>query len=247
VRRFLFVACALLMVAGCAESVGPGGPRASAGGLSFNDGGSIGSLGPALLDASVTQAVIEIDTGRGTSPDDAQGEAMRVALERFGGKTKVEFSGSDEVPADQSYTQDALRQLEADHRQTHSRPGLVSIYILVLPGESEDENALGETFGASSIAIFPERIEGVLATLNRGGFERAVMLHELGHLFGLVNITNHGGFHEDPDHPGHSRNRDSVMYWAVEDLSVANVFRGGPPTDFDEEDQTEITRIRDAA
>lgn len=245
-HRFLLVAFALVMVAACAESAGPGTPRASTGGLSFNDGGPIGSLGPALLDPSVTQAVIEIDTGRSTTPEDAQGDAVRAALERFGGKTNVEFRGSDEVPSDQSYTQDALRQLEADHRQTHSRSGLVSIYILVLPGESEDENALGETFGASSIAIFPERIEGVLATLNRGRFEKSVMLHELGHLFGLVNITNHGKFHEDPDHPGHSRNRDSVMYWAVEDLSAANVFRGGPPTDFDEADQTEMTRIRNA-
>jgi hypothetical protein len=215
-----------------------------AGGLSFNDNGAIGSLGPALLTATVTQAVIEIDVGRGTTADAAQGESIRAALERFGGKTKVDFRGSDEVPAAQSYTQDALRQLEADHRQTHSRPGSVSIYILVLPGESEDENALGETFGASSIAIFPERIEGLLATLNRSRFEKSVMVHELGHLFGLVNITNHGAFHEDPDHPGHSRDRDSVMYWAVEDISVANVFRGGPPTDFDRDDQTEMSRIR---
>lgn len=242
-RPSILIACALVVVGACADTGRPF--SSSSGALSFNDAGAIGSLGPALLSQSVSEAVIEIDVGRGASPESGHGEALKAALERFGNKSKIEFRGSDEVPADQSYTQDNLRQLEADHRSTHSRPGLVSIYILVLPGESEDPNALGETFGASSIAIFPDRIGGVLATLNRPRFEKAVALHELGHLFGLVNITNEGAFHEDPDHSGHSRNRDSVMYWAVEDVSVANVFRGGPPTDFDRDDQTEMSRIRD--
>src|SRR5919197_1246791 len=136
-RRFLLLACALVLAAACAESTTPEKSRS---GLSFNDGGPIGTLGPALLSPSASQAVIEIDVGKGASADSAQPDVLRAALESFGSKTKVDLSGSDEVPAAQSYTQDALRQLEADHRQTHSRAGLVSIYILVLPGESEDEN-----------------------------------------------------------------------------------------------------------
>ena len=59
-------------------------------------------------------------------------------------------------------------------------------------------------------------------------YETSVVVHELGHLFGLVNLTGKGAFHEDPEHRGHSSSADSVMYWATEDISVGNVFRGGP-------------------
>lgn len=34
------------------------------------------------------------------------------------------------------------------------------------------------------------------------------------------------------------------MFWAVEDVSVRNVFSGGPPTEFDGADEEEMARIR---
>lgn len=70
------------------------------------------------------------------------------------------------------------------------------------------------------------------------------MVHELGHLFGLVNLTGEGAFHEDPDHEGHSRNTSSVMHWAVESTVVGDVFEGGPPRDFDTDDEQEMQAIR---
>ena len=50
--------------------------------------------------------------------------------------------------------------------------------------------------------------------------------------------------HEDLNNPHHSNNRESVMYWAVEDISVANILRGGPPYEFDSDDQHDIEKIR---
>ncbi len=68
---------------------------------------------------------------------------------------------------------------------------------------------------------------------------------ELGHLFGLVNLTGLGGFHEDENSPGHAASEDSVMHWAVESFSFIELFGGGPPSEFNEADREEMRLIRD--
>ena len=52
--------------------------------------------------------------------------------------------------------------------------------------------------------------------------ENSVLVHEVGHLLGLVNLYQSPVDHEDPDHPGHSNNDESVMYWAIESADVSN-------------------------
>ena len=46
--------------------------------------------------------------------------------------------------------------------------------------------------------------------------------------------------HEDPDHPGHSSNDDSVMYWAIESSSIGNIFSGSIPDEFDADDKADL-------
>jgi hypothetical protein len=62
-----------------------------------------------------------------------------------------------------------------------------------------------------------------------------------------VNIGYRSRFnHEDPAHPNHSNNPGSVMYWAVEDISIRNVLRGGPPPDFDDADRADLAMLRES-
>jgi hypothetical protein len=61
----------------------------------------------------------------------------------------------------------------------------------------------------------------------------------------LINFGYHSAYnHEDSSHPHHSNNPNSVMYWAVEDVSVRNILRGGPPADFDDADRADLTMLR---
>jgi hypothetical protein len=76
--------------------------------------------------------------------------------------------------------------------------------------------------------------------------ELAVATHELGHLLGLVDLVLHTG-REDPEHPGHSPDRESVMIWAVETDLVTTLLGGGPPTDFDAADRADLSAIRRSA
>ena len=209
-----------------------------------DDGGPLGSMGPAFLRADVPSVVLEVDGTQGRTLSARAAQAVGEVLADHGQK-RVRSGGVGTVPASDVYTVGDLRRLAAAHRTTRSSTEQLSVYVLVLDGRFEAEDATGVAFGASSFALFPETISGgLLPTMSYSRFEQSVAVHELGHLFGLVNLTGRGGFHEDPDHPGHSASRSSVMFWAVEDVTVANLFRGGPPTEFDDGDIRELDLIR---
>lgn len=222
---------------------GSGNARSSTPPRAPNDDGLVGSYGAQYLGAQIARARIEIDTN-GPELTARARDGLQRALEEHGSKS-VDFAAPGSAPNQEVYTADDLRRIAAQTRATSSTPKRVAVHVLVLDGQYEDANALGVAFNASTFAIFPSRIRsGLLSSFNYSTFEEAVVVHELGHLFGLVNLTGHGAFHEDPDHAGHSSNQESVMYWAVEDISIANVFRGGPPRTFDADDRREMDRIR---
>lgn len=264
-RRWLVVVLALVL-SGCADSAGrdtastedvaptsPSEPErsteaepAAASAAAVDDGGAVGSAGPALLSPASPTAVVEIDR----SPDARLAADARAVLNRalreHGGKEDVLAAGDSAVPAKDVYTAADLRAIERASRASRSATGRPAVYALVLEGRFEDDQVNGVAFGATAFAMFPDQIGAGIVGVARDVYESAVLVHELGHLFGLVNLTGRGAFHEDPEHPGHSRSDGSVMYWAVESISIANLFRGGPPREFDDADRQEMARIRAA-
>lgn len=205
----------------------------------------LGSLGWALLSPDVPDAVVEIDQLGGATLGDEAIDALEQALREHGSKRTVEIV-LDDVEADTTvYTLEDLVTTSQDHRDRSSGDGTVALHVLVLPGRLEVEGVPGAAFHATAIALFPEEIESRLPPgAPIGAFEAAVAVHELGHTFGLVNRTGAGAFHEDPEHPGHTADEDSVMYWAVESPSLTDLFGGGPPSEFNDADREEMGRIR---
>ena len=253
---FVAVVC-LVAAASCAEisldqqsddgASGGGNDAGSSGGAATSQAldGPVGSLGSVLLSSSTSGVVIEVDSTQGRSLTDRARRALEENLREHGGKDDINYAGSSTVPSKDRYSDDDLRSIAADNRDADVPDGSTGIYVLVLDGRYSERKVAGVAFNASSFAIFPEQFEGgVLGSLSYDQIEEAVVVHELGHLFGLVNLTGEGGFHEDPDHPGHSENEDSVMFWRVEDDSVARFFGDGPPTSFDADDRKEMERIR---
>lgn len=227
---------------GGGESGGGGAPPAA---VELDDRGRIGALGPALLRAGVPEVVVEIDTTPGESLVGSSRNALARQLGEHGSK-EVSFAAGSSVPERDVYTTAELRSLMESHRSVWSTEGRAAVYVMVLSGRHENDGVVGVSFNASSFAIFTEQLGGGLLGLNYATYEEAVVVHELGHLFGLVNLTGHGAFHEDPAHPGHSTNQGSVMFWAVETTVVGDVFEGGPPRDFDADDEQEMAAIRAA-
>lgn len=205
----------------------------------------LGSLGWALLSPEVSSAVIEIDQLGGEKLGQEAIDAMRQALVEHGGKKTVDVVVNDSTASKDVYSLEDLVATAQDHRDRSSGGGTVALHVLVLPGRFEVEGVPGAAFHATSIALFPEAIRRSLpGGAAESAFEVAVAVHELGHTFGLVNRTGVGDFHEDPDHPGHTADEDSVMYWAIESPSLTEIFRTGPPRSFNDADRQEMEMIR---
>ena len=147
---------------------------------------------------------------------------------------------------DRDWTGEELRAA-ADAGATSGQGGGVAIVrLLFVHGTFEgDDGVLGIAVRGDVAAVFLDRVEATGGLLGGdAAIERAVTTHELGHLLGLVDLALDTG-RADPDHPGHSRNQGSVMYWAVESDLVGSVLGADPPSEFDADDLRDLGAIRD--
>jgi hypothetical protein len=172
--------------------------------------------------------------------------SLRPVLAKPGG---IDVAGPREIPgAGRTWDLDDLRELAERHRQVTSSESRASMLVLSVAGEFEDPGVLGLAMSATEIVLFPQQIGDLATSLLGGGsrIERSVLLHEAGHLLCLVNLGYTSELdHEDPDHPHHSRHRDSVMYWAVPNDAVTQVFSGPPPDSFHEDDLADLRGLRE--
>ena len=76
--------------------------------------------------------------------------------------------------------------------------------------------------------------------------ERSVIVHEFGHLLGLINNGYQSPHnHEDSEHPHHSNNDESVKYWAIESQDIGNQIDGEPPNNFDSDDLDDLRLMKE--
>jgi hypothetical protein len=169
--------------------------------------------------------------------------ALRRVVDKPGG---VEVVVSQIPGGAQTWTRSDLERLSRQHRTHTSTPDQAVMHVLSLRGEFERRDALGVAFDASTYALFPDRVDGLAGLLGgTAAVQRAVLVHEAGHLLCLLNITYESTIdHEDPDHPHHSRDPNSVMYWAVANSAISQVFTGPPPADFTPNDRADLEGLR---
>lgn len=274
-RRLVCTAVLLLVLAGCDDGIlepvdltgAPTDPGASNGSdpgggdgtatstaapaqTPVDDAGGLGANGPAMLRDDRSRVVLEVDVQEGASVNENALGHLVATIERYSGKQVVRDGGNTFSSDEQSWTSDALRAVAADHRSTSSSSDAVAIHLLYLRGglsdDGEETSAIGVAYGAAHAAVFPDQWAGIGNLVgSQESIERAVLVHEWGHLLGLVNITYTSEIdHEDPDHPRHSTNRDSVMFWQVETDLIGQLL-GSIPDDFDDADRADMQQIAD--
>jgi hypothetical protein len=216
----------------------------------YDDDGSVGAMARTYLRRSpATALTVEVDWVSGRDPSssalDHLASILTRELHKPGGIT---IQRDDRISSSRTRWSVAdLTALERTNRHAHSSGSRATIWICYVGGSYADsETALAVTFSASSVAVFRDRFDdATTALILASEVERSVLVHEAGHLMALVNIGYRSRFdHEDPAHPHHSNNTASVMYWAVEDVSVRNLLRGGPPADFDDADRADLALLR---
>ena len=209
--------------------------------------GPPGSAAPFYLrPAPASSIVIEVSAESGAEPVGATVDHLVATLGDVSGKP-VSVTGGGALPSREAWTADELRAA-ADAASTTSQGERAVLRLLFVHGRyAEADNVLGVAVRGDTAVIFSDAVEESASPLiGPGAIEVAVTTHEVGHLLGLVDLHLRTG-RADPEHPGHSPNRDSVMYWAVESTLVTDLLTGGPPRDFDDADRADLAAIRSGA
>lgn len=226
-----------------------------------------GSAGKDLVSGSkYGKLLLEIDHPSGAAPHAAALDGLKATLRGVTGKTSVDVSLDASIPSEPSkkYSYEQLQALEREHRDRHSGGDTAVLYVLYVAGGSADDGdagvTLGAAYGGTSLVMFKGNIRDNSGSGPLSGrpteqaLEQAVLTHEFGHAAGLVNLgTPMVRPHEDPEHRGHSSNRESVMYWAVENtaglLGLLQCGLGsgdcGIPMAFDADDKADLTALRE--
>lgn len=198
-----------------------------------------------LRPTPATAIVLDIHAQSGGAPASATVSHVQRVLSQVSGKP-VDLNAGTVSGGARSWTSDEIRAL-ADTTGSSQQPDRAALKLLFLRGGfAGSDSVLGVAVRSDVAAVFPDRLDEAAGVLgDRDRIEDAVTMHEVGHLLGLVDIVLDTG-REDPEHPGHSANEDSVMYWAVESTLVGSLLAGGPPTDFDDADLRDLAAIRNS-
>ncbi len=210
-----------------------------------------------LRDSTYTQWIIEIDYVAGHRPSQSAMDLLDQRMEELAKKPDgVHVRLGDELPAtDRSWTVSAIDALKRQHLTEKTSGSTITTYVVYLDGgfatDTDELKTFGLAYGHDTVAIFHESISRSCNNPLRfctsvASIERAVLVHELGHVIGLVNnglpmVNDHEDKH--PDHRRHSTNERSVMYWAVETNAIFNSLSSlnpNPPTTFDANDKADV-------
>lgn len=195
-----------------------------------------------------TEIVVEVDYVAGRKPNDSALEHLVNTIAEVTGKN-VTLAPINQIPAQNGrYEGEDITNISEAHRNTRSANGKASIWVGYLNGTMRGGGAAGIAVAGTVTAVFPDTINDLpFPPTTKVGIEKTILVQEVGHLFGLVNIGYRSPRdHEDKDHPGHSKNPGSVMYWALmtRDGLIDFIGNGGsPPTTFDADDLADLRDI----
>jgi hypothetical protein len=229
----------LALGAGCGGGGGGGG-----GGSQST--GSPGDHAPDFVQAGRYPSLrLEIDYIAGFRPSDAAlAQARAIWEQRLSKPGGIEIDVATEIPASQGqqvWSLDGVGVLEKQYRRNWTgdaaNPSTAVMWMVYLDGGSEfDEGmsvALGVAYGSSEAAIFAENINKVTFNVTHDVVEAMVVVHEAGHLFGLVdNGVRMTQGHLDPHSPSHDVSPACVMFHQIP-TNDPTLLLGNPPIDYD--------------
>lgn len=253
VRWTLLLALACLLGSGCISVVGQ---RALVAEPALHEALLWSDLYPSI--------VVEVGAVDGRAPDPSALVALGLAIVELTGRAEadvrvlqpeaVPVQGGDYRPSDLARIHHrTARVIDPDLNAVGST---ATLHVLFLDGTKQatdgDRLTLGTTLSAEGlIVVFPDDYTGATRLARpdqpvsaRAEMDRHVLLHELGHAFGLVGqripmVRPHA----DAEHPGHSSNPHSIMHHSPPMTPEGFVY-GDRPRDFDTDDRADLAAFR---
>ena len=201
-----------------------------------------------LSDDKYTSMVVEIDYEAGYMPEQSSTDLLKTRLEQVCDKPQgIEaFLTETNFDHEGQWSASDVREKGWNEKSNNPQSDSTLYWQAIFPsGQYANDGVLGVAVDASTIAIFGEAVDDAEGPIfNRPSaeeIENSVLVHEFGHLLGLVNLVYQSPVeHEDEEHKGHSNNEDSVMYWAIESANIGNIITGELPDDFDADDLNDL-------
>ena len=191
---------------------------------------------------------IEINYVTDNAPDSDAINLLKQRIMDVSDKTSITVSQNAFGSTDNSYSLEEIIDIEKKERESFKSGDTFVVHILYLNGEYQDnDKTLGLAYTGSSFVLFKEKIEDTsFLLISSADIEKSVIVHEFGHLLGLINNGYQSPHnHEDPQHPNHSNNEESVMYWAIESQDIGNQIDGEPPNEFDADDLDDLRLMKE--
>ena len=216
----------LLLIIGCSkDSANPDN-----GTPTIDKSGNLKALGASanelLSDVKFTSITIEVVYVTGFKPTDAALNKIAQFLGEHTFKpdgvtiTTRAVTSSNKAP----FSIEEIAQIEKDERTAYNAGDEIAVFIYVADGSNEnDENnkvVLGSAFRNTSIVLYGKTIENIAnnsASTAKSDVESAVLNHEFGHLFGLVDVGSPMQVdHEDSESEAHCNVSGCLMSSNIE-------------------------------
>lgn len=218
--------------------------------------GNPGEARKEFLGSKYDKIVVEVDYDSNTNPDNESLSLLRQRLVDVCRKD-VEIRLSDKFTVSKrEYTIQDVHSIQNKYRNYHNQyidfgKSVFYAFVLYLDGKYSDGNVIGLAYSADSFCIFQENIKnnvnpfGVPPTARQ--VEKSVLVHEFGHLLGLVSRGEDTAYKykEDTQHEHHCENKNCVMYHAIDTTDIISAFLNqGTPNDFCESCRLEMNTYR---
>lgn len=173
-----------------------------------------------LTEASFSKLTVEVGYMEGFAlTSQAQQEVTNFLEEHLNKSRGIEIVLT-EIPSQskENYSAQDLRTIENENRQLFPAENEITVWVSIVDGKFENESVIGVAYQNLSTSLMGGSISentGGLNQASRSSVEAAVLMHELGHLLGLVNITT-PMVNEHQANGNHCDNSDCLMYFAVE-------------------------------
>ncbi|MFW6141047.1 MAG: hypothetical protein ACOC53_00630 [Candidatus Saliniplasma sp.] len=202
-----------------------------------------------LTNDDYDELVIEYDYVQNFAPDFTAVNVFDDILKEYTDKEEITHEMGDVIPVQDTksvYNERDMDYFEGKYRDEETEGDTLVIYVLYLNGRWKDEEVLGLSYRGTNMVLFMETIMKSAersTNLEHVSIETSVLIHEWGHLIGLVG-RDYDSEHESTEYPHHCTQEDGRCVMAASVEINAGSITEAPPTDFCELCQDDIEMIR---